>query len=125
MIQYPKFSQSHNLLEGVLSLNMDFTLLGVPFSFGGKVELKWKMAPFREPSEQEIEDEAVRLSEFCCETLRLGGCGKGTKGAGEGGLATDTLPDPDIYRKEVHHEVRTRGNLVVQGDYTGFEPNIA
>ena len=87
--------------------------------------MRWKIAPLREPSEQEIEDEEVRLSEFCCETLRLGGCGKGTKGAGEGGLATDdTLAEPDIYRKEVH-EVRTRGNLVVKGDFTGFESNLA
>ena len=107
-----------------ISSVMDFTLLEVPFSLGGKVELRWKIAP-QEPSEQDDEDEAaVRLSEFCCETLRLGGCGKGTKGAGEGGLATDdTLPEPDMYRKEVH-EVRTRGNLVVQGDFKGFESNL-
>ena len=104
---------------------MEITLLEVPFSLGGKVELRWKIAPLREPSEQEIEDEEVRLSEFCCETLRLGGCGKGTKGAGEGDLATDdTLPDPDIHRKEVH-EVRSRGNLAKKCDYPRFEPNLA
>ena len=71
---------------------------------GGKVELRWRVAP-REPSGEDTkeEEEVRRLSEFCCETLRLGGC---RKGEGKGGLATDTLPDPDMLRKEVH-KVRT------------------
>lgn len=80
------------------------------------MELRWKIAT-REPSEEENkEDEEVRLSEFCCETLRLGGCGKG--GKGKIGLATDTPPDPDVYRQKVR-----KCDHLVQGDDAGFEPN--
>ena len=72
-------------------------MVSLPFSLGGKVELQWKIAP-RELSGEEDTEEEVRLSDFCCETLRLGGCRKGT----EDGPATDGPPDTDdTGRKEV------------------------
>ena len=55
---------------------------------GGRVEVRWKIAP-RGPSEEEEEEEA-RLSEFCCVVLRLGGCSEGG-----GGPAPDNHRDPD------------------------------
>ena len=73
----------------------DSILISLPFSLGGKVELQWQIAP-RELSGGE-DTEEVRLSDFCCETLRLGGCKKGT----EDGPATDAPPDTDDTRRKV------------------------
>ena len=73
----------------------------LPFSLGGKVELQWKIAPRELSGEEDTEEEEVRLSEFCCKTLRLGGCRTGTEGGPEGGPATDAPPDTDDTRRKV------------------------
>ena len=74
----------------------DSILISLSISLGGKVELQWKIAP-RELSGEEDTGEEVRLSDLCCETLRLGGCRKGT----EDGPATDAPPDTDDTRRKV------------------------
>ena len=66
------------------------------FSLGGKVEFQWVIAPRELPGGEDA-DQEVRLSEFCCETLRVSGCRKGK----EEGPATDALPDTDDTRRKV------------------------
>ena len=82
--------------------------------------MRWKIVP-REKSEEDTsqsedeEDEVRRLSEFCCETLHLGGCRKGEEGE-INGLATDTLPNADSTHAKEVQKVRiraTHSNIIV------------